>query len=62
MDYKSFRKILVSYKCEECGQVMCILNTKDYAWKCNKKLLCSYTCMRKYEKKHFKPKLKNTVK
>ena len=62
MKYKSYQNVLVMYKCAECGKEFCLLSTCNYAWKCNKKLLCSYTCMRKYEKKHFKPKLKNTVK
>lgn len=61
MKYKSFRNVLVMHKCAECGKEFCLLSTCNYAWKYEKKLLCSYTCMRKYEREHIKNKI-NTVK
>lgn len=40
-------------KCAMCGKVVYRLSFVDYAWKIGKpaRYFCSYTCLRKYEKK-----------
>ena len=50
---------LMERKCPVCGKTFIVRYVKDYVYKTTynskTKVFCSWGCLRKYEKKHFKP-------
>ena len=60
MTDKKLNSIFREYKCPICGRKFIICSAIDYVYKLRAKnvykYFCSWTCYRKYQKEHLKPK------